>query len=72
METLIKIIGGIVVAVATLAVLALLISIPVWLLWNWVAVTVLGLKSITVLQALGLSLLSAILFKSTSISASKS
>lgn len=68
METLVKIIGVAILAVLFICVLALILSIPVWLLWNWVAVAVLGLKEITLLQALGLTLLSSILFKSSSIS----
>ena len=68
METFIKIIGGALLVIFVLVVIALLLSVPVWLLWNWVAVTVLGLKKITLLQALGLTLLSSILFKSSSIS----
>lgn len=68
METFIKIIGVALLALLFIVVLALVLSIPVWLLWNWVAVTVLGLKEITLLQALGLTLLSSILFKSSSVS----
>lgn len=67
METFIKILGGALIVIFFLVVIALLLSVPVWLLWNWVAVAVLGLKEITLLQALGLTLLSAILFKSGSI-----
>jgi hypothetical protein len=70
METFIKILGVAFLAVFTIAVLALIFSIPTWLLWNWVAVTVLGLKEITLLQALGLTLLSSILFKSSSTGSS--
>jgi hypothetical protein len=67
METFIKIVGVALLAVFAITVLALILSIPVWLLWNWVAVAVLGLKEITLLQALGLTLLSSILFKSSSV-----
>jgi hypothetical protein len=48
----------------TAVIFALLLAIPVWLLWNWVGVEVLALKHITLLQALGLAWLSALLFKS--------
>lgn len=65
METFIKIIGAIVLIIIVACLLAVLTAIPVWLLWNWVAVTVLGLKQITLLQALGLCLLSSLLFKSS-------
>lgn len=68
METFIKILGVALAAILLVCFIALLLSIPVWLLWNWVAVTVLGLKEITLLQALGLTLLSSILFKSSSVS----
>ena len=68
METFIKIIGVALLAIFAIVVIALILSVPVWLLWNWVAVTVLGLKEITLLQALGLTLLSSILFKSSSVS----
>lgn len=58
------------VIVATLAVIGLVVLIavltatPLWLLWNWLMPVIFGLKSITWLQALGLSCLSSILFKS--------
>jgi hypothetical protein len=68
METFIKIIGVALLAIFAVAAFALVLSVPVWLLWNWVAVAVLGLKEITLLQALGLTLLSSILFKSSSVS----
>ena len=67
MELFIKILGGALLVIFALVIVALLLSIPVWLLWNWVAVAVLGLKEITLIQALGLSLLSSILFKSSSV-----
>lgn len=68
MDTFIKILGGAILVIFAIVIIALLLSIPVWLLWNWVAVAVLGLKEITLLQALGLTLLSSILFKSSSVS----
>lgn len=70
MRLLTQIIGVAILAILTVAILSLIFSIPVWLLWNWVAVTVIGLKEITLIQALGLSLLSSILFKSSSSSKS--
>ena len=57
--------AGAVAVLGSVCLLALLLAIPVWLLWNWVAVTVLGLKVITLFQALGLTLLCSILFKSS-------
>jgi hypothetical protein len=68
MQLFCQILGAALIVIFALVIIALLLSVPVWLLWNWVAVAVLGLKEITLMQALGLSLLSAILFKSSSIS----
>lgn len=51
-------------AVAVFAVLAIILTIPVLLLWNWLMPDLFGLKSITFWQALGILLLSSFLFKS--------
>jgi hypothetical protein len=59
-------VGLVVLFLLTAIVFALLLAIPVWLLWNWVGVDVLALKHVTLLQAFGLSWLSALLFKSSS------
>jgi hypothetical protein len=67
METFIKILGGALLVIFALVVIALLLAVPVYLLWNWVAVAVLGLKPVTLLQALGLTLLTGILFKPSSV-----
>ena len=68
MDKIAGIFAAAILVVVALFIFALIMSVPVWLLWNWVAVTVLGLKEITLLQALGLSLLSSFLFKSSSVS----
>lgn len=65
-QVLLGVVGVVVLFVLTVFVFALLLAIPVWLLWNWVGVDVLALKHITLLQAFGLSWLSALLFKSSS------
>jgi hypothetical protein len=57
--------------VALVAVIALLVSIPVWLLWNWLMPAIFGLKTISWLQAFGLSVLCGLLFKSSSNFSSK-
>lgn len=44
---------------------AFLLSLLVWLLWNWLMPELFGLKTITWLQALGLSVLSGCLFRSS-------
>lgn len=48
--------------------LGLLMALPVMVLWNWVAVGVLGLKEIGFFQAWGLMCLTGILFKSSATS----
>lgn len=53
------------------AILALLTAWPVMLLWNAVVPTIFGLQAISFSEALCLSLLSSILFKSTPSSSSK-
>jgi len=57
---------GILLIVAFSALLAL----PVMLLWDAVIPDIFGLKTITFMQAWGLSLLSGLLFKSTTITKS--
>ena len=57
--------------VALIVIIALLVSIPVWLLWNWLMPAIFGLKTISWLQALGLSVLCGLLFKSSTSSSSK-
>lgn len=57
MEILVKVIAAITFAVF----LVVLFSIPAWLLWNWLMPVLFGLPSITLLQAVGLSLLARVL-----------
>lgn len=52
-------------AIGIVIIIALIVSLPVWLLWNWLMPIIFGLKAITWLQALGLSVLSGLLFKSS-------
>lgn len=47
---------------ALLAAVTLLLAVPVMLLWNWVGVSVLGLPTVGLFQAWGISLLSHLLF----------
>lgn len=60
--------------VALIVVIALVLSIPLWLLWNWLMPVVFPeggiVHHITWLQALGIMLLSSILFKSSGSSSS--
>ena len=70
------IIAAIVGIVGIIVILALFLSIPLWLLWNWLMPVVFPdggiVHHITWLQALGIMLLSSILFKSSSSSSKSS
>jgi len=47
---------------------ALLLSLPVWLLWNWLVPGIFGLPEIGLFQAFGLMVLCSFLFKSSASS----
>ncbi len=66
MQVIAVIVGVLVFAL----VLAVIMALPVMLLWNWLMPLLFGLKTITFLQALGLSLLVKLLFPSGSSSSS--
>ena len=48
-----------------IAIVIVLLGYPLMLLWNWLMPIIFGLPEITFWQAIGLNLLSTILFKST-------
>jgi hypothetical protein len=54
----------ILVAVVTLGFIALILGLPVMWLWNWLMPSIFNLPTITFIQAIGLNLLTSILFKS--------
>lgn len=60
MEKIVTVVGVIV----AFLVISILCAIPTYFLWNWLMPEIFGLKTITLFQALGLNLLSMILFKS--------
>lgn len=68
MDTFLKILGGLIAVVGVLALIALLLGLPVMLLWNWLLPVLFGLKEITFAQAVGVNLLSGFLFKSANTS----
>ena len=68
MEALAKLIGIILLFIGSIVVFGGLISLPVMLLWDWVMPIVFGLGTITWLQAWGLMMLSAFLFKPLNLS----
>ena len=49
---------------AIVLIALLLVTVPTWLLWNWLVPPIFGLPEITLLQALGILLLSSFLFRS--------
>jgi len=49
--------------ILVILIFSLLVAIPTLLLWNWLMPMLFGLKELTLLQALGLNVLSSILFK---------
>jgi hypothetical protein len=57
LEAILLIVGLIVLA-------AILLALPLQLLWNWLMPTIFNLPMITFWQALGLNMLAGILFKS--------
>ena len=62
----------ILLAIATAAFVSFLFSFPVMLLWNGCLVdAVTGIKEITWMQGWGISILTGILFKETSVSFKK-
>ncbi len=65
-----KIVGALTVAVGAIVVGAILMAIPVWLLWNGLMPEIFGLPTITLWQALGIAVLSGCLFKGSSSTSS--
>ena len=61
-----RIITYIVAGTLTICIVASLFTVPTWILWNWLVPKLFGLPKITLLQSLGLLLLTAILFRSSS------
>lgn len=62
MEILLKVLG----VIALIAILAIIFSFPTMWLWNWLMPVLFGLTKITWVQALGINVLSGILFRSSS------
>jgi len=61
-----KMLEAILILIFAISLFALLTALPVFLLWNWLIPDLMGFKSISLLQALGLNVLCVILFKSSS------
>jgi hypothetical protein len=68
MEKVFAIIGAVVFGIVGLLLLSLLLSWPVYMLWNGCLVdAVTGVKEVTWLQAWGLTVLCSFLFKSKTV-----
>ena len=48
--------------IGLVVLIVLLLTLPVYFLWNWIMPEIFGLKTITIWQALGINLLSSGLF----------
>lgn len=65
MEILIKILGGLLAFAGTILLLAVLLGLPTMWLWNWLMTYLFDFKEIGFLQAVGMLMLSGLLFKSS-------
>ena len=72
MKILSQIVGVTLLAILAGLGFALIVSLPVWLLWNWLMPELFGLKTITWIQALGLLMLCGMLFRSSGSSSKES
>ena len=66
-----KVLVGILAGIGLIALVVLLLGWPLMILWNWLMPTIFGLPIITFWQAVGLNLLSTILFNQSTIKKSK-
>ena len=69
MNKFIEIIGVLIGVIAIIVIVALVLAVPTWLLWNWIA-PIFSLPPLTLLQSLGLLLLTSILFRSSTTKSS--
>ena len=60
-----EVIGAVVLAIIVFAVLSVILAIPTFFLWNWLLPVIFGISKISFVQAIGVNLLSGILFKSS-------
>lgn len=65
MSNFFEFVGIIVSSIILVVVIAVIVAIPFYYLWNWLMPELFGLKNITLLQSLGLLLLSGFLFRSS-------
>jgi hypothetical protein len=60
-----KALTGIATVVGVVILVALLLGLPLMILWNWLMPTIFGLPTIGFWQAVGLNFLASILFNKT-------
>ena len=61
-------IDAVLIVIFSLLAVALILGLPVMLLWNWLMPIIFGIKYITFWQAVGVNILCSILFKSNGTS----
>ncbi len=64
MGVLLNLLKELLFLVSFIALYAVLLALPTMLLWDWVVPGIFGLGKITFFQALGLNLLTGVLFRS--------
>lgn len=70
MEVFFDVLKGMFLGIIFVALCALVLGLPVMVLWNWLIPTLFGLTKITFWQAIGLNILAGILFGRPSASVS--
>ena len=65
MDVVVKLLGGLLYTVIITIAIGLLLSLPVFWLWNGILPDLFGFKQITWMEAWGLMILSGLLFKSS-------
>lgn len=68
MENIQEIIARSILLLGVIVAVGLILGLPIQLLWNWLMPTIFNLPTITFWQAMGLNILSSILFKNTNVS----
>lgn len=71
MKEITNIISGLVAILAVIALICILLGLPLMLLWNWLMPDIFNLPQIGFWQAVGLQVLSTLLFKSTTSNTKK-
>lgn len=57
--------SSILIVIGVISIISLILGLPLWILWNLLMPKIFGLPYITFWQAVGMNLLSSILFKNS-------